>query len=481
MTTQVNIKALINVQRQAQQDEPFPSLEVRAGRIKRLIGMLASNEQKICDALMADFGNRPHITTQMAEILGTISTLKYALDNLEKWSQPSLRNTPPPAGPAGAVSEVQYMPLGSVGVISPWNLPINLSFGAMGAIFAAGNRIVLKPSEVTENTSQLMQEMVAATFDPSELVVVTGGPEVSAEFAAAPFNHLMFTGSTAIGRKVAVAAAQNLVPCTLELGGKNSIVVSKTADLGDIVKKIMMIRMVNGGQICLGPDVLFVPADLEEEFIDKCRDIAHKFFPQMQSDPDYGQIINDRQVERLKGLLAEVEEKQVGDVVYLFDREQVPLARRFPPVIVKSPSSDTQLMKNEVFGPIISVFPYTDFDAVVERLNSDENIREPLALYYFGDDQQEMDKLRYRSQSGGLCFNTLAAHYNVEDLPFGGVGRSGMGNYHGVEGFKTFSHARAVYTQCKQDFLAPMLPPHSEQIKAHVAGMVKAVLGAQND
>ena len=446
MTTQVNIKALINVQRKAQQDEPFPSLEVRASRIKRLIGMLASNEQKICDALMADFGNRPHITTQMAEILGTISTLKYALDNIEKWLQPNLRNTPPPAGPAGAVSEVQYMPLGSVGVISPWNLPINLSFGAMGAIFAAGNRIVLKPSEVTENTSQLIQEMVAA-----------------------------------IGRKVAVAAAQNLVPCTLELGGKNSIVVSKTADLGDIVKKIMMIRMVNGGQICLGPDVLFVPADLEEEFIDKCRNIAHKFFPQMQSDPDYGQIINDRQVERLKGLLADVEERQAGDVVYLFDREQVPLARRFPPVIVKSPSSDTQLMKNEVFGPIISVFPYTDFDAVVERLNSDENIREPLALYYFGDDQQEMDKLRYRSQSGGLCFNTLAAHYNVEDLPFGGVGRSGMGNYHGVEGFKTFSHARAVYTQCKQDFLAPMLPPHSEQIKAHVAGMVKAVLGAQND
>lgn len=481
MTTKIDIKTLVDAQREAHKNDPFPSIEVRSDRIRRLIKMLAENDKKICDCLMADFGNRPEITTRMAEILGTISTLKYALENIEEWSKPDIRVTPPPAGPAGAVSEVQYMPVGSVGVISPWNLPINLSFGVMGAIFAAGNRIVLKPSEVTERTSLLIQEMIEANFDTTELAVVLGGADVAAEFSAAPFNHLMFTGSSAVGRKVAMAAAENLVPCTLELGGKNSVIVSKTADISDIVKKIMMIRMVNGGQICLGPDVLFVPEVMEDELIAKCTEIANTFFPQMQSDPDYGQIISDRQVDRLKGLLAEVEEKQAGEVVYLFDPEQVPLARRFPPVIVKSPASDTRLMKEEVFGPIISVFPYSNYDDVITRLNSDENLREPLALYYFGDDQLEMDKLRYQTQSGGLCFNTLAAHYNVEDLPFGGIGRSGMGNYHGIEGFRTFSHARAVYTQCKQDFLAPMLPPHSEQIKAHVAAMVQGVLGGSHD
>ena len=475
------IQTMIDTQQAAHLTDPYPSAGERAGRIKRLIGMLAANDQRICDALMADFGNRPEITTRLVEILGTISTLRYALDNLESWMQPDIRVTPPPAGDAGAVSEVQHMPLGSVGVIAPWNLPINLSFGAMGAIFAAGNRAVLKPSEITANTSALIGEMVAAAFSPEELAVVTGGPEVSANFASAPFDHIFFTGSTAVGKKVAVAAAQNLVPCTLELGGKNSIIVSKTADLEAIAKRIMMIRMVNGGQLCLGPDVLFIPEAMQNDFIDVCRDTAHRFFPEMQSDPDYGQIINDQHVNRLKSILLEVEKTQADSVVYLFDQQRVPLARRFPPVFVKAPANETQLMKNEVFGPIISLFTYTGFDDVIERLNTDENLREPLALYYFGEDQQEMDTLRYRTLSGGLCFNTLAAHYNIEDMPFGGVGRSGIGNYHGIEGFKTFSHARAVYTQCKQDFLAPLLPPHSTEMKAHVAGTVKAVLEAGND
>lgn len=478
MTAEIDIKALIDMQRAEHNRNPFPSVQERASRIKRLIEMLAVNEGKICEALMADFGNRPEITTRMAEILGTISTLKYALENIENWVKPSLRHTPPPAGPAGATSEVQYMPLGSIGVISPWNLPINLSFGVMGAIFAAGNRVVLKPSEVTTHTSALIKEMVASYFNEAELAVVCGGEAVAAAFSESKFDHIMFTGSTSVGKKVAVAAAKNLVPCTLELGGKNSIIVSKSADTDEIAKKIMMIRMLNGGQVCLAPDVVFVPEEIEDKFIASCKQVANSFFPNMESDPDYGQIISDRHVLRLKGLLSEIEAQRSSEVVYLFDRSKVPLDRRFPPVIVKSPGDETELMKNEVFGPIMSVFPYSDFDSVLERLNTDENIRQPLAIYYFGSDEAEKEKVRYRTLSGGLCFNTLAAHYSVEDLPFGGVGRSGIGSYHGIEGFKTFSHAKAVYTQCEQDFLAPMLPPHSPQIKSHVADMVKGVLGS---
>lgn len=475
--SQVNIQEIVDRQIEAHRNNPYPSLKERAGRIKRLIGMLASNDQKICDALMKDFGNRPEITTRMAEILGTISTLKYALDNLEKWMQAEERITAPPAGEAGAKSEVEFLPLGSVGVLSPWNLPINLSFGAMGAIFAAGNRIVLKPSEITSHTSELIKTMVSESFAPEELAVVTGGADVAQAFCETSFNHILFTGSTAVGRKVAEAAGRNLVPCTLELGGKNSVVISDSADLEEAVKRIMMIRMLNGGQVCLGPDVVFIAEELQEQFIQLCKATADTFFPNMHEDPDYGQVINDHHVNRLRALIDEVQEKSAGEVVFLKNQTETPLARRFPPVIVKAPTSDTRLMKEEVFGPIISLFTYTDFDDVVERLNRDQDLKEPLALYYFGENEAEMSALRYRTQSGGLCFNTLAAHYNVEDLPFGGVGRSGTGKYHGSEGFKTFSNARAVYTQSKQDFLGSLMPPHSEKFKAHVAGMVKSVIG----
>ena len=468
------LTALLEKQRKAFTAARPEPLSVRRDRIERAITLLKEHGDELCRAMSADFGNRSVQQSMITDIAGTVGFGRYCLKNLDRWSKSEKRKVQFPLGLLGAKAELRYEPKGVIGILSPWNFPVNLSFGPLMQVFAAGNRAMIKPSEFTERTSELMAELVAKRFGEEECAVITGGPEVAQAFSELPFDHLVFTGSTATGRKVMEAAAKNLVPVTLELGGKSPVFLGRDADLAKAGERIAMGKMMNAGQICLAPDYMYVPEDIEEGAVAAVQLGVHAMYPKLLDNDDYASVVSDRHFERLQGLVADAREKgaEVVEVNPGDEDFSSSNARKMPLTILRGVTDDMKAMQEEIFGPVLPVKTYKAIDEAIDYVNEHDR---PLGLYYFGQSAEEREKVLTRTMSGGVTVNDVVFHVSMEDLPFGGVGPSGMGSYHGVEGFREFSHARSVYTQPKIDVakLGGFKPPYGPATAKAIKGMMK--------
>ena len=458
---------ILKLQKKLHIEEGPASIELRKDRLNRCIAMLKEYNEEILDALQKDFGNRDPKASFFSEIVSTIGVLEHALKNIDKWTKDEKRpsNVNQPffirlmMGFLGSKSYIKYQPLGTVGVISPWNFPVNLVLAPLAGIFAAGNRTMIKPSELTPATSEITKKMFEAYFDKSEAAVFTGDAEVGAAFSALPFDHLLFTGGTQIGKKVMKAASENLVPVTLELGGKSPVIVDEDANLSEVAKKVMRGKTMNAGQICLAPDYLMLPKGKSKEFANASSEVIGEMFEDLKYNEDYTSVINERHYERINELVADAKEKgaevlEINPANEDFEQQEL---HKIPPTLVLNPTDDMKIMQEEIFGPVLPVKEYDDFNETVSYVNSKER---PLGLYLFSKDKDKEKKVLENTTSGGVTLNDVIWHIGQEELPFGGVGPSGTGSYHGHDGFKEFSHAKAVYKQFSADLMAQMMPPY---------------------
>lgn len=468
------MEAVLRKQRAAHHQMRPEPLALRKDRIQRAMKLLTDHADDLCKVMAADFGNRSPHQSMITDIAGTVNFGKYCLKHMDKWSRPEKRHVQFPLGLLGAKAEVRYEPKGLVGILSPWNFPVNLSFGPLMQIFAAGNRAMIKPSEFTEKTSLLTKELVEEYFTPDECAVFTGGPEVAAAFSELPFDHLIFTGSTATGRKVMESAAKNLVPVTLELGGKSPVFLGESADFAKAGERVALGKMLNAGQICLAPDYLYVPESKQDEAIHGVWQGTANMYPTLLDNEDYASVVTDRHFDRLQELVADARDKGAEVIEVNPGNEDFSNtnARKMPLTILKNVNDDMRAMQEEIFGPVLPVKTYRHIDEAIDYVNEHDR---PLGLYYFGQDSNEREKVLTKTISGGVTVNDVIFHVSMEDLPFGGVGPSGMGSYHGVEGFREFSHARSFYTQPKIDVakLGGFKPPYGPATEKAVKSMMK--------
>ena len=461
------MESVLKLQKKLHIEEGPASIELRKDRLNRCIKMIKEYSDEIIDALQKDFGNRDPKSSFLTEIATTIGVLEHAIKNVDKWTKDEKRpsNVDRPffirmlMGLLGSKSYIKYQPLGTVGVISPWNFPVNLILAPLGGIFAAGNRAMIKPSELTPATSEVTKKMFEAYFDKSEAAVFTGDAEVGAAFSALPFDHLLFTGGTQIGKKVMKAASDNLVPVTLELGGKSPVIVDEDANLSEVAKKVMRGKTMNAGQICLAPDYLMLPKGKSEEFAKASNEAVSEMFADLKYNEDYTSVINERHYERINELVSDAKEKgaeviQINPADEDFEQQEL---HKIPPTLVLNPTDEMKIMQEEIFGPVLPVKEYEDFDETVNYVNSKDR---PLGLYLFSKDKNKEKNVLDNTTSGGVTLNDVIWHIGQEELPFGGVGPSGTGSYHGHDGFKEFSHAKAVYKQFSKDLMAQMMPPY---------------------
>jgi len=468
------LKALLKRQRDAFTASRPEAMSLRKDRIKRAMALLKENGEELCRAMAADFGNRALEQSMITDISGTYGLGKDALKHMDSWAKTDKRKVQFPLGLLGAKAEVRYEPKGVIGILSPWNFPVNLAFGPLMQVLAAGNRAMIKPSEFTERTSEMMAEITPKYFARDEVAIVTGGPEVAAAFSSLPFDHLVFTGSTATGRLVMKSAAENLVPVTLELGGKSPVIMGRSADFAKAGERIALGKMMNAGQICLAPDYMYVPEDKQDEAVAGVSDGVSAMYPTLIENDDYCSIVSDHHFERLKGLVddargkgAEVIEVNPGGEDFGSSNQ-----RKMPLTILKKVNDEMAAMQEEIFGPVLPVKTYRAVDEAVDYVNQHDR---PLGLYYFGEDKSEQERVLSRTISGGVTTNDVIFHVSMEDLPFGGVGPSGIGSYHAIEGFREFSHARSVYHQPKIDIakLAGFKPPYSKATLKAAANQMK--------
>ena len=463
-TSADDMQKILDRQKRAYLNDGVVSNEVRHDRLERAVNVIKKNEEKLVDAMSADFGHRSHHQSRFTDIASSIGPLRHAQKNLKQWRKSEKRSAMFPLSLLGAKARVDYQPLGVVGVISPWNFPVNLTFTPLAGVLSAGNRCMIKPSEYTPETSKAMAEAISEEFDIEEIAVVLGGPETGASFSGLPFDHLLFTGATSIAKHVLSAASENLVPVTLELGGKSPVIVGESANMDATAGAIMAGKMMNAGQICLAPDYVFLPKTRVQEFVESSKKAVSKMFPTLLDNPDYTSVINDRHFDRISSYIDEAKQKGV-EVVEINpaneDFRQQP-HNKIPPTLIIDPPEELQVMQDEIFGPVM---PIKSYDQVEETISYVNDRPRPLGLYYFGSNSKEESDVLNRTTSGGVTVNDVVMHVAQEDLPFGGVGPSGMGSYHGEDGFKRFSHAKAIYTQTKLGaVLEALRPPYGDSI-----------------
>ncbi len=471
-----HMKKSLARQQQAFLDDGFVSAKTRIDRLERTYKMIGENQNDIIETCNLDFGNRSRHQSQMSEVLAVMSAVKHAIEQVETWMKTDKRKVMFPLNLFGTKARVEQQPKGVIGNISTWNFPVYVGISPLAGIFAAGNRAMIKFSELSPQTSALTQQLIAKYFDETECVGITGGPEVGAEFASMPFNHILFTGGTGIGRHILQAAANNLTPVTLELGGKSPVIVGRSYEINKAADRIMLGKALNMGQACLAPDYCFVPREQKEAFVSAIVDIFSKFFPTIIGNPDYTAIINARHHQRIINMIQDAKDKgaelrEINPANEDFSTQKEG-ELKIPMTLVIDPSDDMQVMREELFAPILCIKTYDDINECIQYINSRPR---PLGLYYFGEDAEEERLVLDRTISGGVTVNDVLSHASCEDLPFGGIGHSGMGNYHGHEGFLTFSHQKAVFHQTKIDVikLAGMKPPYSKKCKKQLDKMTK--------
>jgi coniferyl-aldehyde dehydrogenase len=435
------IAAALHVQRSAFLRDGPPTVAVRRDRIDRLAALTLENADEFIQAMSQDFGNRSIQAATVSDILGSVTDVAYIRRNVKKWMKP--RDIMPVTRAMGVRTRVQARPLGVVGVVAPWNFPVLLLTQPATAAFAAGDRVMMKASEVTPHTAALLHELAPRYFSAEELVVVTGGRETGEAFCSMPFDHLLFTGSPGVGKHVQRSAAEHLVPVTLELGGKNPVVIGHDANIDTAASRVARARMINGGQVCLCPDYVFVPADRIEEFAGAVVRQFRTSFPTVLHNLMHCTIVDDHNFQRVVGLVEDARAKGATVIEAAPEGETLPSAaqRCIAPTVLTNMSDDMRVMNEEVFGPVLTVLPYHNLDDVIGYINTRPS---PLACYWFGKDSADFRRFCAHARTGGITRNDFLLHAALDGAPFGGVGGSGMGAYHGKAGFDTFSQYRAV-------------------------------------
>lgn len=450
------MRALFDAQYQASRAQIEVPLALRLDRLHRMRALIDVHGAALAEAVQADFGVR---SARLTEV-GDFFVLRALLGDLEKhtgaWMKPRRVRTPIYLQPASG--HIQRQPLGVVGIIGPWNYPLQLTLGPAATALAAGNRVMIKPSELTPHSSALLATVLHQAFGAEELCVVQGGADVAHEFASLPFDHLFFTGSTAVGRKVAAAAAANLTPTTLELGGKSPCIIDASCDIGAAAIKIAHGKLLNAGQICIAPDYVLLPKGREAEFEQAFAAAVARLFPTGAAHPDYASILTDRHLARLRSLVDEAQAD--GARVVEVAPPGVGHARQMPPVLVFQPAASSRLMREEIFGPVLPVLSYSKPSDAITSINDGPR---PLALYWFGSDNAMRDRVLRETVSGGVTVNDTLLHLAHENLPFGGVGESGWGAYHGETGFLRFTHQKAVMLQSRFSIVGVFFPPYGKR------------------
>lgn len=430
-------------QKNAFNQTPHPDYKARLANLKTLHKLVDDNADKLTKALNKDFGCRASEETEIAEIIASLSSIRYLMKNLKAFMKPDKRKISIWFQPAKG--EVVLRPLGVVGVIAPWNYSLHLTIAPVATALAAGNRVMAKMSELTPHTATLLQQLVSETFPEEVLSIFDGDVEVAQAFSELPFDHLLFTGSTNVGRQIAQAAAKNLTPVTLELSGKSPVIIGKDYDVEEAANRVIWGKCMNAGQTCVAPDYIFVPRTKLIEFTRAARAAANRYLPNGVDQQSYTSIINQRHCYRINNLLEDARLNGV-EVLPLLDVDTVKLLEKnkIPPTLVIEPNNSCKIFDEEIFGPVLPVFAYDDIQEAIDiiQLNSD-----PLALYVFSQYQDEVNYVTNRVSAGSVAINDTLLEYLQNDLPFGGVGKSGSGKYHGKEGFESFSNKQATFTQ----------------------------------
>jgi coniferyl-aldehyde dehydrogenase len=473
---EATMQAALDVHRTDFLKEGPVSEQTRLDRIDRGIDALVRYADKLAEAVNADFSCRPREVTLLTDVAASIAPMKHARKHLRKWMKGEKRPTAFPLNLLGGRSRIEYQPLGVVGIISPWNFPVSMVFAPMSGALAAGNRVMIKPSEFTPATSEVLAAMMKDVYDPKEVTIFPGGPEVGQAFSSLALDHLLFTGATSVARHIMAAAARNLVPVTLELGGKSPVIISRTADIDKSLGRIMLGKTMNAGQICLAPDYLLVPEEKLHDVITAAQKAVTAMYPKLLDNEQYTSVVNERHYQRLTGYLAEAEERGVKTIAINpagEDFSQQQGTHKIPPTLISEPHEDMKVLQEEIFGPLLPIRTYKEFDEAIDYINSRPR---PLATYYFGGDPEEQKAAETRTISGGMCINDVIMHVSQEDLPFGGVGPSGMGSYHGLEGFRTFSHAKSIYRQTSLDVakLGGFMPPYGKSTEKTIKMQIKS-------
>ncbi|MEX3974968.1 coniferyl aldehyde dehydrogenase [Paraburkholderia caribensis] len=461
------LQELLREQRTACLRAPYPAWDQRAAHLKALRDVLLDNRDMLADAMHADFGNRAKEEILLAEFLLVKEEIDGALRHGKRWMKAQRRATNKWLLPARA--KVVPQPLGVVGIIVPWNYPVLLAAGPLISALAAGNRAIIKMSELTPRTSLLFEQLISQTFARDHVAVVNGDAALAAAFSAQPFDHLLFTGSTKVGHEVMRAAAAHLTPVTLELGGKSPAIVGLQARFDYAVDSIVAGKTLNAGQTCIAPDYVLVPRGKEQAFIERARSRMARLYPDFARNPDYTSIISPRHFERLQRLANEARE-QGAQLHPLTDAAPDASVRRFPLVAVTQAPDTSTLMQEEIFGPLLPVIPYDSLDDAIAYVNARPR---PLSLYLYDDDKAAIARVTHETIAGGMSVNETLMHLACESLPFGGVGASGMGAYHGYEGFVTFSKMKPVLTQARFNARGLIAPPYGRRVRALLSLMMR--------
>jgi aldehyde dehydrogenase (NAD+)/coniferyl-aldehyde dehydrogenase len=448
-------------QRAAFDRSPDVPWRVRVDRLDRLRAILRTREEEICAAVSADFGHRSADETRLLELFPSLEAIKHARRHTRRWMRDERRATSLWFLPGR--SRVVHQPLGVVGIIVPWNYPIFLAVSPLAAALAAGNRAMVKMSELSPRFGGVLAEAVAQAFAPAEVTIVNGDVEVARAFGALPFDHLLFTGSTGVGRQVMRAAAAALTPVTLELGGKSPAIVAPGYWVEHAAERIVVGKLMNAGQTCIAPDYALVPKPALPQFVATCRKVAQALYPEWATSADYSTIVSARHFARLQGLVDDARARGARIEAMLEGQEDVAAqTRRFPGLLVVDAPPEARLVCEEIFGPILLVVSYGTLEEAIAYVNAHAR---PLALYYFDRDGARIDKVLRETHAGGVTVNDVILHIAQEDLPFGGIGASGMGQYHGREGFETFSKKKAVFVQSRLNTMRWFKPPYGARFR----------------
>lgn len=453
------IKLIFSKQKQAFSECPYPRVSLRIAQLKKLKQVVVEIQQDIIEALSADFGHRSHDETRIAELLTFVEGIKSTIKQLEQWAKPDKRKVSLLFMPAS--NKVVYQPLGVVGIIVPWNYPLFLSLGPLIGALSAGNRVMIKLSEFTPHFNACLKQSLAEVFAEDQVSVITGEVAISSEFSALPFDHLFFTGSTPVGRIVMASAAKNLTPVTLELGGKSPVIISADFDIKIAAERICFGKSLNAGQTCVAPDYILCPNDKKEEFIEAYAEAFFRMYPNFSESLDYSSIINDQQYHRLQGLLQQAEAQGAKLIKISSTTKTAVQPRKMAPILIDDVQDDMRIMQEELFGPLLPIIGYTELNEAIDYINKRPR---PLALYIFSFDKKVQDNIVYNTHSGGVCINNTMTHLAQDDMPFGGIGQSGMGCYHGHEGFLTFSKAKGIHKIGRVNSAKMILPPYDSVI-----------------
>ncbi|RKT25397.1 aldehyde dehydrogenase (NAD+)/coniferyl-aldehyde dehydrogenase [Paraburkholderia sp. RAU2J] len=461
------LEALLRDQRDAYLRAPYPSWDTRATHLKALRQVMLDNRDALADAMSADFGNRAKEEVLLAEFLLVKEEIDAALRHGKRWMKPQRRSTSKWLLPARA--KVVPQPLGVVGILVPWNYPVLLAAGPLISALTAGNRAIIKMSELTPRTSALFKQLISQTFARNHVAVVNGDATLGAAFSAQPFDHLLFTGSTRVGHEVMRAAAEHLTPVTLELGGKSPAIIGAQARFDNAVDNLVAGKTFNAGQTCVAPDYVLVPRGTEQAFIERARARMAKMYPAFATNRDYTSIISPRHFARLERL---ADEARAGGAQLhaLTDTAPDPASRRFPLTVVTNAPDECALMQEEIFGPLLPIIPYDTLDDAIAYITTRPR---PLALYLYADDAPTIERVTLETIAGGMAVNETLMHLACESLPFGGVGAGGMGAYHGYEGFVTFSKMKPVLTQSRLNARGWIAPPYGRRVNALLKLMMR--------